>query len=121
VTTSPHTHYRRGADLERGVAARLVDSGWWVIRAAGSKGPVDLLALKAGRPPRLIQCKTDRRTMRPQEWALLWQLGQHIGGNCYIADRSGPARAPRLYLVLGDRPRGGFMDNYLEPMPWEAA
>ncbi len=51
------TAYRRGADFERRVAAHLREEGWVVVRAAGSRGECDLVALQAGKIPRLVQCK----------------------------------------------------------------
>lgn len=42
------TNYQRGADVERSVRAYLESEGWYVIRSAGSKGAVDLLAGLAG-------------------------------------------------------------------------
>ncbi len=51
------TAYRRGADFERKVAAHLRGDGYVVIRSAGSRGECDLVALKAGERPRLVQAK----------------------------------------------------------------
>ena len=52
------THYRKGTDFERRVKHELEDAGWFVVRSAGSHGPVDLVAIRAGSPTMLIQCKT---------------------------------------------------------------
>jgi Holliday junction resolvase len=49
---------RRGHNRERAVAAVLTADGWIVIRAAGSLGDIDLVALKAGHPIRLIEVKS---------------------------------------------------------------
>ncbi len=51
------TSYHRGADFERKVAATLRGEGWLVIRAAGSRGECDLVALRAGEKACLVQCK----------------------------------------------------------------
>jgi hypothetical protein len=41
--------YRRGADVERLILARLTADGCWpTIRSAGSKGVVDVVAYRAG-------------------------------------------------------------------------
>ena len=37
--------YRRGRDLEYRARDRLIDRGYTVVRSAGSKGPVDLVAI----------------------------------------------------------------------------
>jgi Holliday junction resolvase len=48
----------RGHQRERAVRDVLLDDNWVVVRAAGSLGAVDLVALKAGRRPRLIEVKS---------------------------------------------------------------
>lgn len=52
------SNYRKGADLERAAAKVLIGNGYLVIRSAGSKSPVDLVALKRGETV-LVQCKVD--------------------------------------------------------------
>jgi len=41
--------YRYGASRERALKKMLEKRGWFVVRAAGSKGAVDLLAVKDGK------------------------------------------------------------------------
>jgi Holliday junction resolvase len=48
----------RGHDRERAVKALLEADDWFVVRAAASLGDADLVALKAGQPPRLIEVKS---------------------------------------------------------------
>ncbi len=48
----------RGHQRERQVRDWLTERDWIVIRAAGSLGCVDLVALKAGATPRLIEVKS---------------------------------------------------------------
>lgn len=48
----------RGIDRERKVRDVLLSEDWWVCRAAGSLGDADLVALKAGHLPRLIEVKS---------------------------------------------------------------
>lgn len=48
----------RGIHRERQVKALLQDEDWWVARAAGSLGDADLVALRAGSVPRLIEVKS---------------------------------------------------------------
>ena len=50
----------KGSAAERKVRNEYVDSGWCVVKAAGSLGPADLVALRAGHRPRLIQVKGNR-------------------------------------------------------------
>jgi Holliday junction resolvase len=48
----------RGHDRERAVRRLLEADDYWVCRAAGSLGDADLVALKPGRYPRLIEVKS---------------------------------------------------------------
>jgi Holliday junction resolvase len=49
---------RRGHNRERQVRDLLLSEDWWVCRAAGSLGDADLVALKEGHFPRLIEVKS---------------------------------------------------------------
>ena len=49
---------KRGHDRERRVADWLRDRDWLVVRAAGSFGPADLVALRAGSTPLLVEVKS---------------------------------------------------------------
>jgi len=51
--------YRKGADKERRLKKKLEKEGFWVVRAAGSKGIADLVAIKNSRAY-LIQVKHER-------------------------------------------------------------
>jgi Holliday junction resolvase len=55
------TQYSRGAGFERKVKADLQANGYFVVRAAGSHGPVDLTAQAPGPIVAWIQCKRDGR------------------------------------------------------------
>lgn len=61
------TAYRRGADLERDVKRRLEDKGWFCVRSAGSKTPVDIVAVKPDSRPLFVQVKGGRRGMTRAE------------------------------------------------------
>lgn len=54
------TIYARGRQIEWKARDELARAGYLVIRAAGSKSPVDLVAIGAG-DVRLIQCKRTKR------------------------------------------------------------
>lgn len=51
----------RGHDRERRVAELLRQDDWWVCRAAGSLGDADLVALRVGNTPRLVEVKSTAR------------------------------------------------------------
>jgi Holliday junction resolvase len=55
MRSSTSNNYRRGYYAERKAAEALKKEGYFVVRAAGSRGPVDLVAL--GKDVRLIQVK----------------------------------------------------------------
>ena len=68
------TAYRRGADFERRVKARLEEQGWTVFRTAGSHSPADLIAFKPidtgdryEVDVRFIQCKSGVAKMSKRE------------------------------------------------------
>jgi Holliday junction resolvase len=48
----------RGHNRERQVRLLLEQEDWWVARAAGSLGDADLVALRYGSRPRLIEVKS---------------------------------------------------------------
>lgn len=54
---SPNPNYIRGRNFEYETKARWEEKGYVVIRAAGSKGAWDLVAIHPDRPTTLIQCK----------------------------------------------------------------
>lgn len=60
----PVTNYQRGAKVEYRARDQLRALGYYVIRAAGSHGLIDLCALKDGEQPLLIQVKRGRVDQR---------------------------------------------------------
>jgi Holliday junction resolvase len=53
----PNSNRGRGDYLERQTRHALVAHGWIVVRAAGSLGVADLVALRRNNTPLLISCK----------------------------------------------------------------
>jgi Holliday junction resolvase len=51
----------RGIQRERDLRRLLEAEGWWTCRAAGSFGDADVVALKQGEIPRMIECKSTAR------------------------------------------------------------
>lgn len=49
---------RRGHNRERAIRKLLANKGFWVARAAGSFGDADLVALKSGTRPYLLEVKS---------------------------------------------------------------
>jgi Holliday junction resolvase len=121
---------RKGADFERRVKRHLKRQGWCVIRAAGSRGPVDLVAIRrdghGGSEVRLIQCKVGSPHFTLNDWSRLEQIALETGATAWLACRGPasegypiilkpspqPARRPRCggaYMMDG-RP-GGYPDT----------
>lgn len=82
----------RGDYLERQTRTALIGFGWVVVRAGGSLGPADLVALRVGNTPLLIQCKIlgkGRNFPRvdPGERTALWECAEMAGARPIIATR----------------------------------
>jgi Holliday junction resolvase len=79
----------RGHNRERLVRKLLEQSGWVVIRAAGSLGPVDLVALKLGHRPMLIEVKSTSGSIYerfgPSERAALIELAARADAAAVLA------------------------------------
>ncbi|MDG7037388.1 MAG: hypothetical protein JRM72_08410 [Nitrososphaerota archaeon] len=74
----PNKNYQNGRALEYRVKRQLEDDGWFVTRSSGSHGPADLVALKRGRPPLLVQCKANGR-ISPEEREELVKVSKSVG------------------------------------------
>lgn len=88
------SRYDGGADLERAAKKLLEDNGYYVIRSAGSKGAVDLVALKPGEVL-LVQCKTDGY-VTPAERIVLRKLALSVVATALVACWYKPGRAARV-------------------------
>jgi len=121
------TQYERGSRLERDVARRMSERGFYVMRAAGSHGVADLVAfdVRRSRPARrrwlpwLVNCKFDRHDVLRAEWNALHTLADVAGMGAYIADRSGPRRIPQIWRVDNERTDHARIDRLLTPVPWD--
>lgn len=81
-----HPNYAKGARFERTVKADLETMGCFVVRAAGSHGPADLVVLVAGREPRLMACKVDG-ILRPAERESLLGTAERAGATAWLVHR----------------------------------
>lgn len=79
----------RGHDRERAVKAVLLSQDWWVCRAAGSLGDADLVALKEGRRPLLVEVKSTAagpyHSFGPQDRLALLLAGSIAGADVTLA------------------------------------
>jgi Holliday junction resolvase len=90
------TGYRLGRDLEYRTKRQLERDGYWVQRAAASKGLVDLVALKPGQIL-LVQCKRSG-SLPPAEWNALHTLAGMLGAVPVMAVMG--ARGTELWRLL---------------------
>lgn len=74
--------YRKGADKERRLKKKLEKEGYWVVRAAGSKGVADLVAIKDSQAY-LIQVKHER--ISPKEAKQLREICASCGAFPVVA------------------------------------
>jgi len=105
----PNANYQRGRRLEYDAAAALEADGYLVMRAPGSKGCADLIALKRGEVL-LVQCKTDGY-LTPDERAELFGAARLVGAVPLSARWVKDGRAARKVwfaeLVSTDSARSG--------------
>lgn len=99
------TQYDRGAAFERQVKKKWEGDGYWVMRSAGSKGQVDLVAVKRFCAPNgdiwpdvtLIQCKLGGVISTAEEDKLLL-LAMDLGAKAVIAFKPGRGQYDEIYL-----------------------
>lgn len=79
---------RRGFDRERAVRRQLDREGWWTCRAAGSLGDADIIALKHGEKPLLIEVKSTTagpfHSFGPKQRGELARAAAKAGGIAYL-------------------------------------
>src|SRR5262245_8111951 len=89
----------QGASFERQVRGLLEGLGWYVTRAAGSRGPVDLLAVGPGEVL-FVQAKLGGPgRLAPVEWNALFALSMVYGGVPLLAPRPRRGRLELLRLL----------------------
>lgn len=97
-------HYRKGARGEYMAMAHLQLRGWYVTRSYASKGPWDLLALKRGEQPLMVQVKAGASDyMRPSARAELLKLAHYTGSRaivCHVPHPSASSFESVSYVEL---------------------
>lgn len=78
--------YRRGVRFEHKVRRYLEGLGYVVLRSARSRLP-DLVALREGERPKLVECKIRRHDLTRRERARLMGLAECCGAEALIAYR----------------------------------
>jgi len=97
------SQYARGAAFERAVRHHLEDDGYDVIRSAGSKGAIDIVAMKPGELL-FIQCKISG-TVPPSERAEILRVAGLVGAIPVVAWKQPRKARPLLDRMTGPGPR----------------
>ena len=106
----PRSNYARGRDLEHRVRTHLREEGFEVLRTAGSKSKVDLVAIKPGQIL-FVQCKRSG-ALPPAEWNALWDLAQMVGAIPVLAEQL--TRGRRYWRLTGRKDQPGKRQPYTE-------
>lgn len=79
----------RGIQRERAVRDQLANDDWLAFRAPASLGVADVVALKDGRRPRLVEVKSTAggpyERFGPADRRRLSLAGKLAGADCYLA------------------------------------
>ena len=79
----------RGLQRERQVRYFMEQDDWVVVRAAGSLGCCDLVAMKSGRTPRMVEVKSTAQGpyehFRPADRKDLSQAAEWAGAEAWLA------------------------------------
>lgn len=94
---------RAGDYFERQTRATLRQHGWVVIRAAGSHGPADLVALRADKKPMLVSCKLDGY-LRPAERLEFLGAAKQAGARAIVASRPKGGHVELAVVLTGGPP-----------------
>jgi len=96
------TNYAAGTRFEHRVRDHYTDNGYQVVRSAGSKTKIDLIALKPGQIL-LTQCKRNG-VLPPAEWDALVDLAAVLPGVIPVLAYAGPlGRGLYLSELLGPK------------------
>lgn len=88
-------NYVKGRTFEYKIATVFKRKGYYVVRAAGSHGPADLVAVKKGLRPVFIQCKKGTGSVDMEEHNMLFRAALVAGAVPIIA--SSEDRKPTIY------------------------
>lgn len=92
-------NYVRGRAFEYNIATLMRRKGYFVIRSAGSHGVSDLVAMKKGENPLLIQCKSGVSLgLNVDEHNALLNTAIASGGVPILAFK--PEKGPIVFSIL---------------------
>jgi Holliday junction resolvase len=109
---------RRGSTFERTVKADMEAKGWYVVRAAGSHGHADLLAVSADEVA-FVQAKLGGPgAFPPAEWNDLFAVAIRYGGVPVVVHRPQRGRLEYLRMLA---PKLGIKGLRPPCEPWSPA
>ena len=114
------SQYARGTRFEHDVRDHLKGQGYTVLRSAGSKTKVDLVAWKFGEVL-FIQCKTGKSAVGTDEWNQVYAAG-HAVPSCrsILARKIDGQKEPVYWEVMRPRlPRARAVEG-VHWRPWWA-
>ena len=96
----------RGHDRERAVLTVLRNDGWFAMRAPASLGSVDVVALRAGSRPRVVEVKSTAggpyERFQPKDRAELAAVAKQAGADAFLA--YWPPRGKLHWIAESDWP-----------------
>jgi Holliday junction resolvase len=92
------TTYQKGYHYELKMATYFRRHGYFVTRSAGSHGVADLVAIKKGKRPLLIQCKTGEGGISLEERNKLYTIAIGISAIAIVASKRD--RKPTIFVQL---------------------
>ena len=106
---------KTGTKLETSARQMLERRGYVVMRAPGSHGVIDLLAVRKNTTGLMIQAKKDGK-LGPGEWNELVELAEKGGcWPCLVRRPEGETKGALWFRLTGPRPKGSRLSEYLEP------
>lgn len=97
------SQYSRGTRFEHDVRELLRECGYTVVRSAGSKTKIDLIAWKFGEIL-FIQCKAGTTPVGSAEWNQVFSAGRCVpGARPVIAHKKPGLRKPLFWLLIQPR------------------
>ena len=95
------TRYAYGRALEYQIQAELGQFGYTTMRSSGSKGLIDVIAMRQGEYL-FIQAKRNGR-LDPGEWNALYRLAQENHAKAILALKKESGIGNRYWLLCGEK------------------
>lgn len=123
------SNYRRGTRVEYVAREKLQNAGWFAVRAAGSHGDADVMAIRMARPwelgdqvdaeppgiarALLVTCKRTITECYPDDWNRTYNAAIATGAIAVVAGCFQGKRGVRFMRMIGPKEKGH------PSQPWE--